>query len=58
MNPSWLLLVPRLVEVGLLPDDPEATEQILEMGPSSGGFPQAVEAPATDAGEPPDPVRR
>ena len=58
MNPSWLLLVPRLVAVGLLPDDPEAMEQILEMGPSSGGSHQAVEAPATDAGERPDPVRR
>jgi uncharacterized Ntn-hydrolase superfamily protein len=58
MNPSWLLLVPRLVEVGLLPDDPEATEQILAVGPSSGRSPRAPEAAATDAEEPPDPAHR
>ncbi len=36
MNPSWALLVPRLVTVGLLPDDPEVIGRILAQGPSAG----------------------
>ncbi|MFQ5719293.1 MAG: DUF1028 domain-containing protein [Acidobacteriota bacterium] len=39
LNPSWQLLVPRLVSVGLLPDDPEVTRRILSMGPSTGASP-------------------
>lgn len=35
LNPTWHLLIPRLVEVGLLPDDPEVTARILSMGPSA-----------------------
>ncbi|MFQ5671045.1 MAG: DUF1028 domain-containing protein [Acidobacteriota bacterium] len=35
-NPSWLILIPRLVGVGLLPDDPEVTNRIQAMGPSEG----------------------
>jgi uncharacterized Ntn-hydrolase superfamily protein len=58
MNPSWLLLVPRLVAVGLLPDDPAITERILEMGPSAP-FPEPAPAPAgPETPEPPDPDRR
>jgi uncharacterized Ntn-hydrolase superfamily protein len=33
MNPAWMLLVPRLVEVGQLPDDPGLVERILAAGP-------------------------
>ena len=33
MNPSWMLLVPRLAKVGQLPDDPELIERILAVGP-------------------------
>ena len=36
LNPTWHLLVPRLVAVGLLPDDPEVISRILSMGPSVG----------------------
>ncbi len=35
MKPAWLLLVPRLVAVGLLPDDPEVIEAIQKMGPAA-----------------------
>jgi len=33
MNPNWMLLIPRLVEVDQLPADPELTERILSSGP-------------------------
>jgi len=33
MNPTWMLVVPRLVEVGQLPDDPGLVERILANGP-------------------------
>ena len=46
MNPSWWLLIPRLVEVGLLPNDPVVTEAIQAMGPTPAVIP--------DGGEPLD----
>jgi uncharacterized Ntn-hydrolase superfamily protein len=33
MNPEWARLVPRLVRVGQLPDDPELAERILAVAP-------------------------
>ena len=33
MNPNWMLLIPRLVEVDQLPADPELAERILSTGP-------------------------
>ena len=33
MNPSWMLLISRLVEKGHLPDTPGLTERILVVGP-------------------------
>jgi uncharacterized Ntn-hydrolase superfamily protein len=35
MNPSWMLLVPRLVEVGQLPKTPGLVEKILAVGPKA-----------------------
>lgn len=35
MNPNWMMLVPRLVEVDQLPADPELTERILSVGPQA-----------------------
>lgn len=40
MKPSWLVLVPRLVEVGLLPADPVVIEEIQAMGPVASPPPQ------------------
>ena len=37
MNPAWMLLVPRLVDVGHLPDLPGLTDRILAAG--TVGFP-------------------
>ncbi len=54
MQPSWWLLVPRLVQVGLLPDDPEVIEQIQSMGPAASPPPAL---PAAEA-ETQDPDRR
>jgi uncharacterized Ntn-hydrolase superfamily protein len=36
MNPSWMLLVPRLAAVGMLPADPAIQARILARGPRSG----------------------
>ncbi len=36
MDPNWRTLTPRLVGVGLLPDDKAAIEQILKQGPEPG----------------------
>jgi uncharacterized Ntn-hydrolase superfamily protein len=36
MNPSWMLLVPRLPGVGQLPDTPGLVERILAAGPKAG----------------------
>jgi uncharacterized Ntn-hydrolase superfamily protein len=36
MNPVWMMLVPRLVEVGQLPDTPGLVQKILAAGPRSG----------------------
>jgi tetratricopeptide (TPR) repeat protein len=36
MNPSWMLLVPRLVSVGQLPAEEGLTERIRSVGPRSG----------------------
>jgi uncharacterized Ntn-hydrolase superfamily protein len=33
MNPNWMLLIPRLVEVEQLPADPDLAERILSSGP-------------------------
>ncbi len=33
MNPTWLLLVPRLPAAGLLPDDPALARRVQAMGP-------------------------
>lgn len=33
MNPAWLLVVPRLVDVGQLPDEPGLVDRILATGP-------------------------
>ena len=33
MNPSWKLLVPRLVQKGHLPTTPEVVDRILAIGP-------------------------
>lgn len=35
MNPSWMLLVPRLQQVGQLPADPELSRRILAVGPQA-----------------------
>jgi uncharacterized Ntn-hydrolase superfamily protein len=35
MNPSWMLLVPRLRHVGQLPDDAELVQRILARGPAA-----------------------
>ncbi len=35
MNPSWMLLVPRLAKVGQLPDDPAVSRRILGVGPTA-----------------------
>jgi tetratricopeptide (TPR) repeat protein len=58
MNPSWWLLIPRLVEVGLLPDDPEVIEAIQAMGPTPAVLPDGGEAPDGAAAGSPDPDRR
>jgi uncharacterized Ntn-hydrolase superfamily protein len=58
MNPSWLLLVPRLVAVGLLPDDPAVIDAILATAPSPGIPDPRAGAEEKEAGEPPDPARR
>ena len=34
MNPSWMLLVPRLADVGQLPSDPQLIEKILATAPT------------------------
>ena len=50
-NPSWHILVPRLVRVGLLPNDPEVIGRILAMGPSAAsrrGLLPETEEPAED----------
>jgi len=39
MNPAWMLLVPRLSTVGLLPGPPEALARILATGPTAGPVP-------------------
>ncbi len=36
MDPNWKTLTPRLVGVGLLPEDKAAMEQILKQGPDAG----------------------
>ena len=36
MDPNWRTLTPRLVGVGLLPDDKEALARILEQGSADG----------------------
>jgi len=36
MNPTWMVLVPRLPSVGQLPDDPASIERILSTGPNAG----------------------
>jgi uncharacterized Ntn-hydrolase superfamily protein len=36
MNPSWMILVPRLTGVGQLPDDAKLIERILAAGPGVG----------------------
>jgi uncharacterized Ntn-hydrolase superfamily protein len=41
MNPSWMLLVPRLPAVGQLPDTPGLVEKILATGPTAGGAPKS-----------------
>ncbi len=41
MNPSWMLLVPRLPGVGQLPDTPGLVEKILSTGPTAGGAPKS-----------------
>jgi len=33
MNPAWMLLIPRLVEKGHLPDTADLTARILAVGP-------------------------
>jgi len=33
MNPSWMLVVPRLIEVGQLPNEPGLEDRILATGP-------------------------
>jgi uncharacterized Ntn-hydrolase superfamily protein len=58
MNPSWWLLIPRLVEVGLLPDDPEVTEAIQSMGPTPAVIPDAGETLDAASADSPDPGRR
>ena len=58
MNPSWWLLIPRLVEVGLLPDDPEVTEAIQSMGPTPAVIPDAEETLDAASADSPDPGRR
>ena len=58
MNPSWWLLIPRLVEVGLLPDDPEVTEAIQSMGPTPALIPDAEETLDAASADSPDPGRR
>jgi uncharacterized Ntn-hydrolase superfamily protein len=35
MNPNWMLLIPRLVEVDQLPTDPELAKRILSTGPQA-----------------------
>ena len=35
MNPSWMLLIPRLIEVGQLPDRPGLADAILASGPKA-----------------------
>jgi uncharacterized Ntn-hydrolase superfamily protein len=40
MNPSWMLLVPRLPAVKLLPDAPGLVEKILAAGPTASTSPQ------------------
>jgi uncharacterized Ntn-hydrolase superfamily protein len=35
MNPSWMLLIPRLQQVGQLPADPELSRRILAVGPQA-----------------------
>lgn len=39
MNPSWMILVPRLAGIGQLPDDPASIERILAAGPTAGPAP-------------------
>jgi uncharacterized Ntn-hydrolase superfamily protein len=46
MNPAWMLLVPRLAKVGLLPDDKDRIRSILEVGPSAGAPPAPAPSPA------------
>jgi len=58
MNPSWWILIPRLVEVGLLPDDPEVIEAIQAMGPSPAMLPGAVESQDAASADSQDPGRR
>jgi uncharacterized Ntn-hydrolase superfamily protein len=40
MNPSWMLLVPRLPAVGQLPATPGLVERILAVGPKAGPAPK------------------
>jgi uncharacterized Ntn-hydrolase superfamily protein len=40
MNPSWMLLVPRLPGVGQLPDTPGLVDRILATGPAAGAAPK------------------
>jgi uncharacterized Ntn-hydrolase superfamily protein len=37
MNPSWMILIPRLVDKGHLPPVPGLAERILAVGPGAGG---------------------
>jgi len=36
MNPNWMLLIPRLQQVGQLPESPELARKILAVGPRAG----------------------
>ena len=39
MNPAWMLLIPRLVDVGQLPSTPGLADRILAAGPRPGAAP-------------------
>ena len=40
MNPNWMLLIPRLQQVGQLPESPEVAPKILAVGPRAGSVPR------------------
>jgi uncharacterized Ntn-hydrolase superfamily protein len=58
MNPSWWILIPRLVEVGLLPDDPVVIESIEAMGPTPAAAPRDRDHPAAESQDTQDPGHR